>query len=79
MNLQIIKDCAGTDPVLSTAGTDPDRRYATAFRFIRGIMVNITYKTEERNQLQFYGRVTVEVKIVSRMSCQINFSYAFKN
>ena len=27
MNLQIINDCAGTDPGLQIAGTDPDRRY----------------------------------------------------
>ena len=27
MNLQIINDCAGTDPGLPTAGTDPGRRY----------------------------------------------------
>ena len=26
MNLQIINGCAGTDPGLSTAGTDPGRR-----------------------------------------------------
>ena len=27
MNLQIINSCAGTDPGLPTAVTDPDRRY----------------------------------------------------
>ena len=27
MNLQIINDCAGTDPGLPTAGTDPGRRF----------------------------------------------------
>ena len=27
MNLQIIKDCAGTDPGLPTAETDPSYRY----------------------------------------------------
>ena len=27
MNLQIKNDCAGTDPGLQTAGTDPGRRY----------------------------------------------------
>ena len=26
INLQIINDCAGTDPELPTAGTDPGRR-----------------------------------------------------
>ena len=26
MNLQIINGCAGSDPGLQTAGTDPDRR-----------------------------------------------------
>mgnify|MGYP006897229936 CR=1 FL=1 len=27
MNLQILNGCAGNDPVLPTAGTDPGRRY----------------------------------------------------
>ena len=27
MNLQIINNCAGTDPGLPTAGTDPSRRF----------------------------------------------------
>ena len=31
MNFQIVNDCAGTDPGLPTAGTDPGRHYLNFF------------------------------------------------
>ena len=33
MNLEIMNDCAGSDNVLQTAGTDPGRRYKDNIQF----------------------------------------------
>ena len=40
MNLQIINDYAGTDPGLTTAGTDPGRRYKKHWVVIKITHVN---------------------------------------
>ena len=40
VNLQIINDCAGTDPGLPTEGTDPDRRHCTIYLFLSAHTMN---------------------------------------
>ena len=39
INLQIINDCAGTDPGLPTAGTDPGRRYCIRYRNLYYVLI----------------------------------------
>ena len=39
MNLQIINDCAGTDPGLPTEGTDPGRRYKKKQKRKQGLLL----------------------------------------
>ena len=47
MKLQIINDCAGTDPELSISGTDPGRR-----QLIKYIEINLFRPSQYQNTFQ---------------------------
>ena len=55
MDLQIINCCSGTDPVLSTAGTDPGRRYIGISQQTQ----NIKKYTASSFQCSFYIKFAV--------------------
>ena len=57
MNLQIINDCAGTDPGLPTAGTDPGRRYSGCDILSNSLIENVFLKPVLQTVLNKYTTV----------------------
>ena len=63
MNLHIINDCAGTDPGLPTAGTDPGRRILLSARLVP-VSVKVIFN--------FVIGFTIPLDKLPSMSCMNN-------